>query len=855
MTRHSRPTLIIAAMLLLAAGALADEPLDAARERIAAGQLAEAEALLRPLVPDPDAPVTTPAAIQLEIIRRLRLDYDQTPEALLDAVRRSIADVTAADLDRWREQGGLQYRVLDGRLWYFDREPANLWRFCEEARTRRAPRPSPAGWDFNLPAHLERLLREASVAEAPEVHPVRHHVRYELTVRGGSPRARPGALVRCWLPFPQEYRQQRDVKLIASDPHEYKLAPNGHPQRTLYFERTIEDPAAPLTFTAEFEFTTAAYCPALDAAQAQVTPPNDPLSIEFTAQRAPHAVFSPLVMRALEEIGPLDENPLRRARQIFRWCCAHVKYAAEVEYSTIPSLADKALETGRGDCGVQALAFITLCRAAGIPARWQSGWETLPNGLNMHDWAEFYVAPWGWLPADPSYGLQEHADPEVREFFCGRMDPYRMIVNLDYGRALYPEKTSFRSEPSDFQRGEVEIDGHNLYYDEWDWDFELRTTPIEGGLPAMEEACDARVPRLLTAGGVPGAVVEIGRLSDGGFRTWRKAYGWLAMEPQRVPMRPDAVFDVASLTKPVAVGTSLMILVDRGRVRLDDPVAKYLPEFDTDAKRAITVRHLMAHTSGLPAYLDAAAQRELRETHGFPCPAALRARVRNTAPLHAAGEQVLYSCLNAILCGEIVAAVAGEPLDRFAAANVFEPLGMRDTRFLPADAELPEDLRARLVPSTRAEHGRGPGGFLLGQVHDPLAALAGGVAGNAGLFSTAEDLGRFAQMVLSRGARHGFGVRVLSEAAVEEMTRLQTEGRMNSKGAAAMRGLSWDMYAVGDAACFGHTGYTGGALRIWPKANVYAIVLTNRVHPDDNGKVEDLRREMWSMVEELLVRP
>ena len=172
-------------------------------------------------------------------------------------------------------------------------------------------------------------------------------------------------------------------------------------------------------------------------------------------------------------------NPLDKVHRVFDWISSHVTWCAELEYSTIPSLSQKGLATRRGDCGVQGMTFITLCRAVGIPARWQSGWITLPTGWNMHDWSEFYVEPWGWLPADPSYGTRDHADARVRDFFCGGLDPYRLIVNLDYDRPLQPAKTSFRSEPNDFQRGEVEIDGHNLYFNEWDWTFQVDTEVLK----------------------------------------------------------------------------------------------------------------------------------------------------------------------------------------------------------------------------------------------------------------------------------------------------------------------------------------------------------------------------------------
>jgi transglutaminase-like putative cysteine protease len=162
-------------------------------------------------------------------------------------------------------------------------------------------------------------------------------------------------------------------------------------------------------------------------------------------------------------------NPLVSARRIFHWICANIAYHAEEEYSIIPSLSARALARRRGDCGVQAMLFITMCRCAGIPARWQSGWETKRTGWNMHDWCEFYVAPWGWLTADPSYGLQASDDPRIREFYFGHQDSYRLIVNRDYGSPMQPAKQSLRSEPLDFQRGEVEIDGSNLYFNHW-WD-------------------------------------------------------------------------------------------------------------------------------------------------------------------------------------------------------------------------------------------------------------------------------------------------------------------------------------------------------------------------------------------------
>ncbi|MCP4249988.1 MAG: serine hydrolase, partial [bacterium] len=822
--------------------------LQQAEQAVATGRYAEAEQMLRAKRTDPDGPVVEPCAVALEVIRRTRMDYSLTPEAMLAKLRRGIPDVTADDMDRWREQGLLQHRHIDGQVRYFKREPSNLLRFSEEARSRRTLGPQRSGWRFSWPPHLAKLLAQAKASETPLVHPVKHRISYRLKVNDGHPRLHPGAKVRCWLPFPQEYRQQQDVRLIATKPAGAVVAPNGHPQRTLYFEQTLDDAATAPEFSAEFEFVTYAYCPPLEPAKAQPdTGPGPPLG-PYLVERPPHIVFTPEVRAIAQNVAAKEINPLLRARKIFRWVCENISYCSEMEYSTIENLSAKALAAHAGDCGVQAMTFITLCRAADIPARWQSGWETKPNGWNMHDWAEFYVAPWGWLPADPSYGLQDHADPEVQEFFCGRMDAYRMIVNLDYARELHPAKTSFRSEPNDFQRGEIEIDGHNLYFDEWDWTFDVQTVPLTGGVASLEEALDAVVPDAMVAGRIPGAVIAVGRKTSGGFETWQKAYGFQRTQPEHRPMPDNAVFDMASLTKPIATGTSLMILADRGRLSLDDPVGKYLPEFADGPKAKMTIRQVMTHRSGLPAYLSMAARDGLKKQAGFPCAAETREYIRSADLTGAPGETVIYSCLNAIIAAEIVEAISDTSLDRFAADNIFGPLGMNETGFNPS-----ESLRLRLVPTTAAKRGRGRGGFLEGQVHDPLAAMQSGVSGNAGLFSTAADLGRFAQMILNGGELNGR--RILAKDTVEKMTSIQNPGAKIRDGNPDGRGLLWDLYppdpgdrGVDALYAFGHNGYTGTALRIFPEQGVYILALTNRVHPDDSGKVTALRQAVWTAV-------
>lgn len=311
--------------------------------------------------------------------------------------------------------------------------------------------------------------------DQPELYPLQHTINYSVTIKPGHPRLQPGATIRVWLPFPQEYRQQREVQLISCQPPGGTIAPNGSPHRSIYLQHVLGNPANPPEFAVSFSFVTSAYCPQLDPAQVQAYDTQGEIYRQFTAERSPHIVFTPEVKRLAAQIVGDQQNPLEKAKLLFRWVSEHIPWCAEMEYSIIPSLSRKGLTARCGDCGVQGMTWITLCRAAGVPARWQSGWQLFLEDWNMHDWAEFYVEPWGWLPADASYGVRKHEDERVRDFLCGHLDPYRLIVNLDFGRELDPPKTSFRSEPNDFQRGEVEIDGHNLYFDEWDWTFRVKS--------------------------------------------------------------------------------------------------------------------------------------------------------------------------------------------------------------------------------------------------------------------------------------------------------------------------------------------------------------------------------------------
>jgi uncharacterized protein YbbC (DUF1343 family)/CubicO group peptidase (beta-lactamase class C family) len=299
-------------------------------------------------------------------------------------------------------------------------------------------------------------------------------------------------------------------------------------------------------------------------------------------------------------------------------------------------------------------------------------------------------------------------------------------------------------------------------------------------------------------------------------------------------MTVDTIFDLASLTKPVATTTAMMRLMEQGRIRLNDTVASFIPGFERYGKRDITIRHLLTHVSGLRPDVD------LDPWEGYDTAIEL---AKDEVPTSAPGERFVYSDINFFLLGDIVSRVSGQPLDRYTRREIFEPLGMIDTEFNPAAAK-----RSRIAPTERCDV-KAPwpchtpdAPVLRGVVHDPTARRMGGVAGHAGLFGTAHDLSRFARALLNGGALGT--TRVLSPASVEKMTSPATPA-----GLTAVRGLGWDidssfssnrgeLFPIGS---FGHTGFTGTSLWIDPVSKLYVIFLSNRVHPDGKGDVTPLR--------------
>lgn len=347
---------------------------------------------------------------------------------------------------------------------------------------------------------------------------------------------------------------------------------------------------------------------------------------------------------------------------------------------------------------------------------------------------------------------------------------------------------------------------------------------------------DTVVEAAIKRGDCPGAVVVV--IHDDKI-LYRKAFGKRAIKPKEIPMTTNTIFDLASLTKPIATGTSILLLIQNGKLKPDDLVSKHWPQFGNNGKDKVTIEHLLLHTSGLTAdnaigdYADG-KEKAMERIAGLKLEAT-------------PGTQFRYSDVGFIVLGELIERVSGMTVDLFAKKHIFDPLKMSDTGFNP-----PESLKPRIAPT-----GLRGGQIILGEVHDPRAYKLNGIAGHAGLFSTADDVARYCRMLLREGELDD--TRILDAKTVKAFTAphavpLVAKDNTTTKG---LRSWGWDvdtpysgqrgdLFRRGEG--YGHTGFTGTSIWIDPSTKTAIILLTNRVHPEDKGNVSRLRREIGTIV-------
>jgi transglutaminase-like putative cysteine protease len=432
-------------------------------------------------------PAATPAerralAFQRERMRRIRLDFTLDKAAAQALVRKQIPDLSDAEFARWDDAGLLEHMEIDGERRYFSRAPSNLFRLSADARARRAQQTAftASPLESTNPHHRD-VIRLAREQHANSVSPHRWRITQSLTVNADAVPA--GEVIRAWIPYPREIPGQQDaIHFVASEPALHRIAPTSALQRTVYLEQKALAGTKP-RFSVTYEVTTYARHFDVDPDKVVSTPVTPSLA-PYLAERAPHIMFTDDMRAFSRRVVGDERNPWRIAQKLYAAVDA-IPWAGAREYSTISNISDYTLHAGHGDCGEQTLLLITLLRLNGIPARWQSGMMFFADAgdisgkyWNLHDWGQLYIAPYGWMPMDVTFGRLDDADSAVAGFYLGGLDAYRIAFNDDYSRPLLPAKQHFRSETVDLQRGEAEWRGGNLYFDQWDYDFDVRPLPL-----------------------------------------------------------------------------------------------------------------------------------------------------------------------------------------------------------------------------------------------------------------------------------------------------------------------------------------------------------------------------------------
>ena len=470
---------LIPVVLLLAAfscAAASSRVLSEAARLADAGDFAKAETVLTTAMKEERSEAQRKALdFERERLSRIRKDYKLTQAGLFSALTNAMHNLTAVEFDQWVKEGRFDSRMIDGELRFVETSVSNLFFRHPALNSRRVKPRSPEAVDL---AFLENALAIQSAARRegkPYVLPKRFRASMTVTVKSNA--VAPGETIRAWLPVPRRYPFQDQFEWLGSAPPMLNLCAPTSAIRSAYFEQVART-NAPTVFRMDYAYT--AHGVWFDPQPGRVVAADlkkNPELKQFTAE-APHVVFTEKIRKLSRELAGGETNALLKARRCYDWISENIRYSFAREYSTLGNISDYCLTNRYGDCGQEALLFITLCRLNGIPARWQSGWSLFPDAETIHDWCEIYLAPYGWMPVDPYMGiyamqyattLTTDQKEALRSFYFGGLTQYRMIANSDHNQVLDPVKSSLRSDDVDFQRGELEAGGKNLYFDQFNY--------------------------------------------------------------------------------------------------------------------------------------------------------------------------------------------------------------------------------------------------------------------------------------------------------------------------------------------------------------------------------------------------
>jgi len=409
---------------------------------------------------------------KIERMDRIRYDFRAKDTAVINYIRKYYPEVTKEEIDSWDKSNALEHMTIDGEKCYFRSAGRNLFRIDSTAGKHFINPDAGANGDTLarlLARHIPELVKVQEASRSPYIKPVTMTIKYTLTVNPGE--VPDGEMVRVWLPYPRsDIKSQSGIKLISTSQPDYIISPDKYLHKSLYMEkRAVKDSA--VIFSFELEYTAYSQYFKFTAGDIRPYDTNDSIYKRYTSEVAPHIVFSNKIKEITAKIVGNETNPYKKVKLIYEWIDSNFPWASAREYSTIENIPEYVLANRHGDCGQVSLLFITMARCAGVPAKWQSGWMMHPGNVNLHDWAEVYYEGYGWVPVDQSFGRVKSAmgNDEAYYFYTKGLDAYRMIVNQDISAPLYPAKIYPRSETVDFQRGEVEWRGGNLYFNKWDY--------------------------------------------------------------------------------------------------------------------------------------------------------------------------------------------------------------------------------------------------------------------------------------------------------------------------------------------------------------------------------------------------
>lgn len=434
----------------------------------------------RTSLPEKAEQTTQLSAAELE--KREALDFTRSKTDVKSYIRRYIPDVTDNRIQAWTESGELEGKTVNGRFRYFKQAAPNLFRVDSACLMIKEKKDGPA-----VQPEYEDVRREVpeinGIGRGTEklFHPVKIKVTYTLTVHPDAVPA--GEEIRCWLPFPhQGIPRQQDIRLLSTSEKTYQVKNRANRTHAFLFMKKRAVAGKATVFSEQFEYTSYAHYINVDPENVLPYDTTSVLYKRFTRESRPHLTLSPTLSQLARKITGNEKNPYFQARKLFDYL-DRFPWASAREYSTIDNIPEYVLKNKKGDCGQQTLLFVALCRSIGIPAHFQSGFMMHPHAFNLHDWCEIYINGYGWIPVDVSFGKYPYATNEAETYFYfGGIDNYRMVVNQDYSGKL-DGKVFPRSETVDFQRGEVEWRGGNLYFNDWSWDVDVTYEDLKETIP------------------------------------------------------------------------------------------------------------------------------------------------------------------------------------------------------------------------------------------------------------------------------------------------------------------------------------------------------------------------------------